>query len=216
MIKNTSQGFVILFSVLIASSILLVGFGIYSTSYKSTILSSVARESHTAFYAADTGVECVLWAMTEFSGGSPPATIKCVDNYISVLPASLSPQGDIIITFPIPDGRSCARVMVNPNYSDPNGTTMLRIHSRGYNICDFDNGQYVPAISDPLLVERVLQVFVPNNSAPAQINTSVAPSSNGSTLQKTYSGTPIPVQSNQNMTSSAPANGGGTTKIIAP
>lgn len=189
MIKNTSQGFVILFSVLIAGSILLVGFGIYSTSYKSTVLSSVARESHTAFYAADTGVECVLWAMTEFSGGNPPPSINCVDGYTSILPNSLSPQGDIIISFPMPDNRSCARVMVNPDYIDPDtGTTMFRIHSRGYNICDLQGGQYVPMTSDPLLVERVLQVFLPDTSGQSQLNTVVGQSLNASGLQKTYSG----------------------------
>ncbi|MCF7831270.1 MAG: hypothetical protein K9M36_00050 [Candidatus Pacebacteria bacterium] len=217
MIKNTSQGFVILFSVLIAAAILLVGFGIYSTSYKSTVLSSVARESHTAFYAADTGVECVLWAMTEFSGGNPPASINCVDNYTSMLPNSLSPQGDIIISFPMPDNRACSRVAVNPDYIDQNGTSMFKIHSRGYNICDFQGGQYVPMTSDPLLVERVLQVFLPDTSAQAQLNTIVGQSSN-SGLQKTYSGTPAnQAQLNQQMNAApAPAGSGATSKVIAP
>ncbi len=211
MIKNTSQGFVILFSVLIAAAILLVGFGIYSTSYKSTVLSSVARESHTAFYAADTGVECILWAMTEFSGGNPPASINCVDNYVSVLQQG-SQQGEILVVFPMPDDRACTRVTVDPNYPDPNGNgTMFRIHSRGYNICDSQN---MPMTSDPLLVERVLQVFLPNaSSASAQLNTAIGPSSNPQILQKTYSGTPpSPTQSNQQMN----ANGGATSKTIAP
>jgi hypothetical protein len=208
MIKNTSQGFVILFSVLIAAAILLVGFGIYSTSYKSTVLSSVARESHTAFYAADTGVECVLWAMTEFSGGNPPASVNCVNDYTSMLPF-IPP---IVISFPMPDGRACTRVTVDPNYPDPNGNgTMFRIHSRGYNICDAQN---MPMTSDPLLVERVLQVFLPNtSSAPAQLNTAVGPSLNSQILKKTYNGTPpSATQSNQQMN----VNGGATSKKIAP
>ncbi len=220
MIKNTSQqGFVILFSVLIASAILLVGFGIYSTSYKSTVLSSVARESHTAFYAADTGVECILWAKTEFSASGAPTSLNCVDNYTSVLPPSLSQQGDILISFPMPDGRSCARLAINPDYIDGNGISMFKIHSRGYNICDNQN---MPMVSDPLLVERVLQVFIPDSSNSSsnqsQINTTMAPSSGGGII-KTYSGSSSSSIQTSYQTNSTPATTGNNSqsvKIIVP
>lgn len=52
----------ILFSMLISSLILLISAGIFNITQKEVILSSYARESQRAFYAADSALECALYA----------------------------------------------------------------------------------------------------------------------------------------------------------
>lgn len=63
-----------LFSVLIASLILLIGTGIFSIIKKEVVLSSYARESQRAFYAADSALECALYADIVGVGTPNPTT----------------------------------------------------------------------------------------------------------------------------------------------
>lgn len=199
MIQRTQQGFVILFSVLIAASILLIGFGMYSASYKSTVLSSVARESHVAFYAASTGVECALLGIMQ-NQQMPWNDISCVFNNISPVATS----GNIVsFAFPMPSN-GCGNVGI----TDTGSTTVIR--SRGYNIC---TANYAPDINDPLLVERVLEVTLVNNTGSGSqqvlgqsvLNTSIAPPGPRGTPIKTYTGSSI---SNQNYLNTYSATGG--------
>jgi hypothetical protein len=57
-----NKGFVILFSMLVSSLILLISAGIFNVVQKEVVLSSSARESQRAFYAADSALECALYA----------------------------------------------------------------------------------------------------------------------------------------------------------
>jgi hypothetical protein len=154
---HTQQGFVILFSVLISASVLLIGFGMFSASYKSTVLSSVGRESIVAFYAASSGVECAFWAMhTNPTGLAGVSQINCLPAPSSSV---LDISGVISFDFSMPNSRSCVRVSI-ADHIDPNTNIPYdKIVSRGYNICNSSNN--TPDINDPLLVERVLQVFLP-------------------------------------------------------
>jgi hypothetical protein len=61
-IVKKNRGFVILFSMLISSLILLISAGIFNVVQKEVVLSSSARESQRAFYAADSALECALYA----------------------------------------------------------------------------------------------------------------------------------------------------------
>ena len=56
-----NKGFVVLFSILISSIILLISTGIYEVVQKQVVLSSYARESQKAFYAADAALDCALF-----------------------------------------------------------------------------------------------------------------------------------------------------------
>lgn len=56
-----NKGFVILFSMLVSSLILLISAGIFNVVQKEVVLSSSARESQRAFYAADSALECALY-----------------------------------------------------------------------------------------------------------------------------------------------------------
>jgi len=56
-----NKGFVILFSILISSIILLMASGIYNIVQKQVVLSSYAKQSQKAFYAADAALDCALF-----------------------------------------------------------------------------------------------------------------------------------------------------------
>lgn len=57
-----NKGFVILFAMLISTLILLITAGIFTVVQKEVVLSSYARESQRAFYAADSALECALYS----------------------------------------------------------------------------------------------------------------------------------------------------------
>ncbi len=61
-IKNKNKGYAILFTVVIVGVILSIASGMANVAYKELILSSVAQDSQIAFYEADTGGECALYA----------------------------------------------------------------------------------------------------------------------------------------------------------
>ena len=60
--SKKNKGFVILFAMLISSLILLISAGIFNVVQKEVVLSSSARESQRAFYAADSALECALYS----------------------------------------------------------------------------------------------------------------------------------------------------------
>jgi len=57
-----NKGFVILFSMLISSLILMISAGLFNVVQKEVVLSSYSQESQRAFYAADSALECALYA----------------------------------------------------------------------------------------------------------------------------------------------------------
>jgi hypothetical protein len=59
--KNNREGFAMLFAVLTASLLLTIGMAIFSLSFKELAISTAARESQIAFYAADSARECALY-----------------------------------------------------------------------------------------------------------------------------------------------------------
>jgi hypothetical protein len=70
-----NKGFALLFSVLIASLLLTIGLSILSIALKELDISSATERSIHAFYAADSGVECVkYWDLKHFPPQVPP---KC-------------------------------------------------------------------------------------------------------------------------------------------
>ena len=64
------RGFTLLIAVLVSSVMLSIGVAIYNIVSKQVILSSAGRESQFAFFAADTGVECVLYWDSNFDAFS--------------------------------------------------------------------------------------------------------------------------------------------------
>lgn len=86
MFKNIqkNKGYTLLFAVMVSSLVLAVGISILNISKKEFLLSSSARESITAFYAADSALECAVYHDNKSDIFSAEITdmssIKCLGN----------------------------------------------------------------------------------------------------------------------------------------
>jgi len=154
--EKNEKGFVILFAVLLTSIILAIAVAIANVSFKEIILSSSARESHYAFYAADSGAECALYhdlysQSAQFVAGqdvqvmcdsNPSTTVQAVNG----LPNTF---GSTEYTYNFPTFefdnvnagatvKSCNRTVVKKHVevNQSGGTSILetQIDSYGYNV----------------------------------------------------------------------------------
>lgn len=153
-----SRGFTLIIAVLISSVVLAIGLAMFNVAVKQTILSSTAKESQYAFYAADSGIECTsYWEYkppTSPFEANPPFNITCNGQSITVSNATPTGVYDIARTFTVsmsPTGAvssPCAVVIVQKNTSGP-GSPGTQIESRGYNTC---------TLSDPRRTERAIRI----------------------------------------------------------
>ncbi len=164
--KKDKRGFVLLFAVLISSILLSIGLGMFSIAYKELLLSTTDRESQIAFYAADTGMECVLywdlvhpdvstpWSLfgatyassTELAIDSATYAAECAGMIINK-PVGVDDGtwestyiGDeIVTTFQLPNisvGEMCAYISVTKRYNAALLRRETEIISRGFNTCE--------------------------------------------------------------------------------
>lgn len=156
--SNAKKGFVILFTILISTIIMVIGLGIYSIATRESVLSGTSREAEYAFYAADAGVECALYAQSlDNASGQPiyiiPNTssnqpVDCGTDQVTIYGTGTQYSFNVMVDT---DKHTCAHV----NIYDTTGTSgnSRRIISQGYNICDQNAA---PATTNPILVERDL------------------------------------------------------------
>jgi Tfp pilus assembly protein PilX len=158
------RGFTLFIAIVITATLLVVAMSIVSLAVREAQLSSTAKQSQYAFYAADTGIECAIyWDVQNPTGYSAFSTttgsqIDCNRDATNAsngqggnqftVGGSQSAQTGIglsimnKITF-LPDPY-CAIVTVTKNID---GST--QIESKGYNTCDPSN---------PRRVERAVKV----------------------------------------------------------
>lgn len=67
-IKQTNRGFTLLIALIFMSVMLSFGLSLGSLAYKQQVLASDATASQYAFYAADAGLECLLYADQQNNG----------------------------------------------------------------------------------------------------------------------------------------------------
>ncbi len=158
-----NKGYVMLFSILVTGIILSIVIGIANITFRQRIFTQQVRQSTTAFYAAEAGLDCFLaldnvgYFGTEPSMSTKPnpAEIDC-DPYSSIGPITAAPvdnlgtgegvtysftyeQSNLVVTHP----RTCASVVVT-KYIDmgpnvPNTANIYRhtFDVKGYNLpCD--------------------------------------------------------------------------------
>ena len=158
--SQSERGFVLLLGSLIGSLLLVVGLAIFNITLKEVILSSAARESQFAFYAADTGIECALnWDFnydngiiststvfaTSTASPVPPLPANCVGYDLRSIWVTSKDANAATTTFDLDVGEGCVTVQVT-KFGTPSRT---RIESRGHNTCNID---------DPRRVERAIFV----------------------------------------------------------
>ncbi|HTK33373.1 MAG TPA: hypothetical protein VL335_02405 [Candidatus Paceibacterota bacterium] len=181
---KSEKGYTLLFAVIVSVLVLSIAAFILSVSRKQAILSSSARDSVYAFYAADSGLECALenlynttngLATTSFDGSNNPHNISCGNAQFQAKLVS-NGSGSYTTTFVMftgtggqTDGEknqsgaaSCATVIVN-QYIDATLGLVTKIDSRGNNIGwrKASQGGSIPTgdcgITGPRKVERALR-----------------------------------------------------------
>lgn len=150
-----------LLAIVTTGMLLVVSFVIANIAYKQLIITSSSKESQSAFYIADSGVECATYwdvknrnnpsvssfaTTTEGSvitcngqsvgAGYPPQTVPSNPPVSAVIggAASITVVGGVskgVSIFKIDFSPGCAIVTI---IKDPNGDTT--INSKGYNTCD--------------------------------------------------------------------------------
>ena len=154
--KNVPQtkGFVILFTVLIASIILAITLGIASISYREVLLSGTAKDAQYSFFSADTGAECALyWDIQQAAFSQTLVVPSCHGNPVDMLTSSSPFQFRFDTTT-----NGCALVTIDK--SDPATT---KIESLGYNVSCSD------LVANPTgvrIVERAIRVTYGPGDAP--------------------------------------------------
>lgn len=146
------RGFTLLIAVLVAGILLSLGFAIFNIVSKDILLSSSGRESLSAFYAADSGVECALYAdkNNQFSTSSPQIPVcrgQIVADYSTEVNAGFHTTRFTLSLGAAP-AAPCALVRV-VRYDQPGEQKTTTIYSSGYNTCTLTN---------PRRTERALRV----------------------------------------------------------
>ena len=142
-ITSKTRGFALLTAVIIMSLMLTFGLSIGSLAYKQLILSSGAVASQYAFYAADSVLECGLYAdqqqgtftYPDVNPGAAPVNFTCEGN------APLVGQTEVLWSgppdskwrlkyrFSIDSGKHCGDLIV---YKPAAGTGPTTIYAQGY------------------------------------------------------------------------------------
>src|SRR4051812_35299769 len=138
---NKSKGYTLLFSVLVSSLVLAIGISILNVSKKEFLIATATRDSSSALYAADAGIECALYSDsgTDSNGnvrdtfntendnrgnfGCFMPTSDTITRVIDTASSFSPPPG--VFTFAIKSGvagNSCANVWVTKEWACVGGT----------------------------------------------------------------------------------------------
>jgi Tfp pilus assembly protein PilE len=142
MIKNP-RGFTLLIALVLTAVVLAIGLALLEITYKQEILASAAKQSQTAFYNADSALECALYydQQRDFFDANPfndvQGSVQCNGQAVSftTLRSGSSPKATVF-TVPCEAGGTSAQVTV---YKNAPGTPKNLIFSTGYNTCDTAN-----------------------------------------------------------------------------
>lgn len=145
--KTKKGGYAILFTVVIVGIISMITIGLSNAAYKQMILSSVAKDSTTAFYQADIASECALYMDNESNNPAVPPTSgssswTCAGINLTYTPSGSSPDTQVNLD-PVSGGSSnkCFSSIV---YKKETSTAIsTEVQAKGYNICDKTNSRTV-------------------------------------------------------------------------
>ncbi len=141
------SGYAILFAVVIVSIISMLAVGLSNSAYKQIILSSLAKDSQSAFYQSDTATECGLYAenILALTSGSPSPWECGIDsdgdnNTFTIGPLDGGGDGYQIDPTSLGSSTPCFEISVEKGLLSP---TSVSIKGRGYNSCDKTNTKTV-------------------------------------------------------------------------
>lgn len=131
-----------MYAVLVSGILLSLGIGIFAITFKEIVLSRYGRESQVALAAADSGIECALYAdfqLNEVFATSSQSTggtsVHCGDTTVPVTYVEPRTPTSATSTFTTSLGQRCIFVTVGKHN---NGERTI-INSRGYNVGNPDD-----------------------------------------------------------------------------
>lgn len=137
--KKSQRGFALLVAVIFMSVMLSFGLALGSLSYKQQVLASSAIQSQYAFYAADAGLECVLYAdqqqnlfsyTSDMSAPAPSMTCDALAPISAIVLSHTETRWVISNRLSLDANKRCADVTVYK----PNGTGTTHLFSQGYDV----------------------------------------------------------------------------------
>ncbi len=152
--KINKKGFTLFVAMVVSSLLLAVGFSISNIILKQLLLAGSGKDSQVAFYAADSGAECVQFWDAKGSNGDPLVTdgpfatstviadagIKCGTGSVG---ATKLPNGSgdknststVVIDYSSGGYKACSVVVVTKGFvtSGPDQIPFTKVISRGYN-----------------------------------------------------------------------------------
>ena len=137
--NNKKNGFALLIAVIFMSVMLAFGLALGSLSYKQQVLASSAIESQYAFYAADAGLECALYAdqqgnLFAYPPGVPQSAPAMTCDGSSPVSATFSYSANnqfiVFNRVSLDANKRCADVTVYK----PSSTGTTYIFSQGYDV----------------------------------------------------------------------------------
>lgn len=141
--KSKKSGFVILFAVTISAIILAIALGVANISLKEVQFGTSARDTNDAFFAADTGIEYVLFQ-----------DLKEKNHPLDSIYKSNSGFGSEIVGLLGGNGKGCAIVTITKTTA-PSLTTVV---SKGYNTGSNAVGDPVACNPIPSSIEREIKI----------------------------------------------------------
>lgn len=146
--KKKEQGYAILFTVVIVSAISVITAGLSNAIYKQLILSSLAKDSQTAFYQSDTATDCALLAdrvvkddTENYPGFATVSGVTWSCGGVTMLVNPVGPSGSYTI-YPTAAAEAantpCYRINVTKDIS-ASPIVKTEILAKGYNICNRQN-----------------------------------------------------------------------------
>lgn len=134
-----NKGYAILFSVVVIGIISMITIGLSNAAYKQMILSSVAKDSMTAFYQADMAAECALFFDNEedILNRTDLSTFNCAGNNLTFKKDFPSIGSYAIVPLSETSIDKCFRIDIIKTITPSLVST--EINAMGYNICNKSN-----------------------------------------------------------------------------
>ena len=141
--KKTHRGFTLLYAVLVSSIVLAIGLGIFNIVYREIKLSALTRDSTTALYAADAGLECALYFEFRMNGfdknNLSATTTRCAGIDIPITGSRGVDTTAWEFVFPVGltggASQSCAHVEVTKDNDSPNTSILASGRNDGGATC---------------------------------------------------------------------------------
>ena len=140
----SQRGFTLLIAVILASVALAIGLALLDIAYKQVVLASAAKQSQTAFYAADSVMECALYYDQQrnlFAYSASSGSVTCNGNSAVAATFTNPGSGTRTRTFTLQCAGDTGVLGTATIYKDSSGATSIYVE--GYNTCDSSNARRI-------------------------------------------------------------------------